>query len=153
MIQPQDDKKKPYQPFKLKSLMLDLDEYLKIFILPQIPSDYKEFRESVREAMAAAWRATFRAAVTTGRERQRNLVTLKVELSMVEVTVREVRDICYRGNQKKKLDKSSAKRFNVLAKKQKDVMMFVWAWAKNEDKRLDSSKTQKTAGLIEKEVV
>ena len=123
-----------YQPFKLKSLMLDLDEYLRIFILPQIPADYKEYRNSMRIVMETAWRAMFKAAVTTGRERQRNLVTLKIEMSMIEVFVREIRDICYRGKEKKKLDKNSEHRFEVLAKKQKEVMMFVWAFSKSTQK-------------------
>ena len=153
MIQPRDDKRKLYEPFKLKSLMLDLDEYLRIFILPQIPVEYKEYRGMTERAMEAAWRAMFHAAITSGRERQRNLVQLKIEISMIEVCLREVRDVCYRGKEKRRLDKKSASRFEKLAKKQKDLMVFVWAWAKNEDKKLDSTKAQKTFGLVEKEAV
>ena len=151
MIQPGDDKKPVHEGFKGKQLMLDLDEYLKIFIIPQIPVEYKEIRGSLERAMEAAWHALFKAAVTTKRERQRNLVALKVELSVVEIYIREVKDICYRGKEKRRLDKNSSSRFTKLAKKESDLMGFVWAWAKSEDKKLDSSKTEKTAGLIEKE--
>ena len=151
MIQRRDDKKLEYQPFKIKAAMLDMDEYLRIFILPQIPAEYKDYRDSIRMAMEAAWRAMYHAAITARRERQHQLILLKIELAMVETYLKEIRDVCYRGKEKRRLDNNSVRRFEICAKKQKDVMNIVWAWAKNEDAKMDSSKTQKTAGLIEKE--
>ena len=151
MIQRRDDKKLEYQPFKIKAAMLDMDEYLRIFILPQIPTEYRDYRDNIRMAMDAAWRAMYHAAVTIRRERQHQLILLKIELAMIETYLKEIRDVCYRGKEKRRLDNNSARRFEICAKKQKDVMNIVWAWAKNEDAKMDSSKTQKTAGLIEKE--
>ena len=153
MIQPRDDTKPKHEPFKIRSDMLALDEYLKIFILPQVPAEYKEFRDEMRVAMGQSWRALLSAAVTTGRTRQKHLVDLKVNMALVEVYLHEVRDVCYRGKEKRKLDKNSLRRFENCAKLQKAVMTTVWGWARNEDKKLDSSKTQKTAGLVEKEEV
>lgn len=153
MIQSKDDKKEPHQPFRGKVLMKDMDVYLKVHFLPQLPAEYKEIRTNISAAMDNAWRALFKAATTSARERQRNLVVLKVELSMVENYVQETRDICYRGKAAKNMDANIARRYRVLAKKQSEMMSFVWAWAKNEDAKLDSSKTQKTAGLMEKEEV
>ncbi|MBQ2695627.1 hypothetical protein IJG04_03280 [Candidatus Saccharibacteria bacterium] len=153
MIQKRDDKKPEVKEFKLKILMLQLDEYIRIHIIPQIPADYKEYREAIREAMDRAWRAMYHAAFTTKRERQRNLVELKIELAMVETYMKEIRDVCYRGKEKRRLDKNSAHRFAVCAKYNKEVMSVVWGWAKNEDASLDSSTTQKTAKLVEKEEI
>lgn len=151
MLQKRDDKKPEYQPFKIRAAMLDLDEYLRIFILPQIPVEYKDYRADLREAMAGAWRAMLMAAATVKRERQKHLVTMKMELAMVEVYLKEVRDVCYRGKEKRRLDNNSARRFDVCAKKQKEVMTILWMWVKNENGRMDASKSQKTVGLIEKE--
>ena len=153
MIQSKDDKKEEYKPFKIRSTMLDLDEYLRIFIIPQIPADYKEYREALRVAMDSAWRAMYFAVMTAGRERQHHLVELKVELAIIETYLREIRDVCYRGKAKRKLDTISARRFDVCAGKQSEVMKILWGWIKNENKKLDSKKTQKTAGLIESEGV
>ncbi|MBR3322093.1 hypothetical protein IKG05_00390 [Candidatus Saccharibacteria bacterium] len=141
-----------YEPFKIRQLLMDLDEYLRIFILPQIPAEYKEYREEIREAMNQAWRALYRAGFTMKRERQKRLIDLKVELAMAETYLKEVRDVCYRGKERKKLDKVSVRRFEICAGKQKAVMNMLWGWITNEDKKLDSSRTEKTVGLVEEEV-
>lgn len=151
MIQKKDDKKKAYEPFKLRVTMLDLDKYLRIFIIPQVPAEYKEFREELRHTMDAAWRMMYYAALTKGRERQRRLMDLKIELMMVEVYLVEIREICFRGKLKKKLNGISARRFEIAAKKQRAVMEIIWAWVKNEEKSAASARTQKTAGLVETE--
>ena len=153
MIQKRDDKKPVYEPFKIKSAMLDLDEYLRIFIIPQIPSGFKEYREVMRTTMDKAWHAMYLAAMTSGRERQRRLVEFKIELAMIETYLREIRDVCYRGKEKRKLDNNSARRFEICGAKQKEVMNIVWAWVKNENKKMDAAKTEKTAGLVEREEV
>ena len=141
-----------YEPFKIRQLLMDLDEYLRIFILPQIPAEYKEYREEIREAMNQAWRALYRAGFTMKRERQKRLIDLKVEVAMAETYLKEVRDVCYRGKERKKLDKVSVRRFEICAGKQKAVMNMLWGWITNEDKKLDSSRTEKTVGLVEEEV-
>ena len=133
--------------------MLDLDEYLRVFIIPQIPAGFKEYRDALRQTMDLAWRALYHAAMTIKRERQHQLVELKIELSMVETYLKEIRDVCYRGKEKRKLDRNSERRFEVCAEKQKELMKMVWAWTKNEDSKMNTSKTQKTAGLVEKEEI
>lgn len=148
MIQTKDDKKKEYEPFKIRSALLALDEYLRIFIIPQIPAGHKEYREALRDAMDRAWRAMYRAVMTSKRERQHSLLELKIELVMVETYLREIRDVCYRGREKRRLDALSARRFDVCAGKQAEVMKIVWGWIKNEDKKLDTLKSQKTTGLM-----
>lgn len=153
MIQQHDYKKPDYEPFKIRAAMLDLDEYLRIFIIPQIPAGFSDYREVMRNAMDAAWHAMYHAAITSRRERQHQLVMLKIELAMIETYLKEIRDVCYRGKEKRRLDNNSARRFEICANKQKAVMNIVWAWAKNEDKILDSTKTQKTVGLVEREIV
>lgn len=153
MIQRKDDKKPEVKEFRLKVLMLQLDEYIRIHIIPQIPADYKEYREAIREAMDRAWRAMYHAAFTSRRERQRNLVELKIELAMVETYMKEIRDVCYRGKEKRRLGKNSMRRFEICARHNRDVMAVVWGWAKNEDALLDSSTTQKTVRLVEKEKI
>ena len=142
-----------YEPFKMRQLMMDLDEYLRIFILPQIPAEYKEYREEIRGAVDKAWRAIYYAGFTSRRERQRRLLEVKVELAMVETYLREVRDVCYRKKEKKRLDKISARRFEVCAEKQKAVTRMLWGWIANEDKKLDSMRTEKTVGLAEREEI
>lgn len=151
MIQKQDDKKPEYKPFKLRVEMTELDNYLRVFILPQIPAGFAEYRDSVRATMDKAWRELFRAAGTRKRVRQNHLVELKVELSMLDVYLQGIREVCYRGKEKKRLDKNSERRFEVCATKMHKVMNLVWAWAKNEDKKMDTEKSDKTVGLIEKE--
>lgn len=153
MIQQRDYKKPEYEPFKIRAAMLDLDEYLRIFIIPQIPAGFSDYREVMRNTMDAAWHAMYHAAITSRRERQHQLIMLKIELAMIETYLKEIRDVCYRGKEKRRLDNNSARRFEICAGKQKAVMNIVWAWAKNEDKLLDSSKTQKTAGLVEQEAI
>lgn len=149
MIQKKDDKKKAYEPFKLKAAMLDLDKYLRIFIIPQVPAEYKGFRDELRHTMDTAWRMMYYAALTRGRERQRRLLDLKIELMMVEIYLTEIREICFRGKLKKKLSGISARRFEIAAKKKRAVMEIIWAWVKNEEDNLASAQTQKTAGLAE----
>lgn len=153
MIQQRDYKKPDYEPFKIRAAMLELDEYLRIFIIPQIPAGFSDYREVMCNTMDAAWHAMYHAAITSRRERQHQLVMLKIELAMIETYLKEIRDVCYRGKEKRRLDNNSARRFEVCANKQKAVMSIVWAWAKNEDKLLDSTKTQKTVGLVEREII
>ncbi|MBR3056237.1 hypothetical protein IKG64_03010 [Candidatus Saccharibacteria bacterium] len=153
MIQKRDDKKPDHEPFKMRSLMLDLDEYLRIFIIPQIPAGFSDYREVMRTTMGRAWRAMYHAAMTVRRERQHHLMDLKIELAMVETYLKEIRDVCYRGKEKRKLDATSARRFEICAEKQKAVMSYVWAWVKNEDKKMPVAGSQKTAGLVEKELI
>ena len=153
MIQTRDDKKEDFQPFKMKQVMIDLDEYLMIFILPQIPAEFKDYRESLRRTMDKAWRAMYHAAFTAKRERQRQLVLMKIEMAMVEVYLQEVREICYRGKEKRRLDKMSARRFEVCAKKHREVMDVLWGWITNEDKKLNTAKSEKTVGLVEREEI
>ena len=150
VVQRKDDKKKKtYEPFKLRSLLIDLDEYMRIFILPQIPVEHKEFREIIKPAMDKVWHEAYFAAQTTARVRQNHLMALKVELMVIDVYLQEVRDVCYRG--KKKLDKASERRFEVCARKQAAVMELIWAWIKNEDAKLSTKNSQKTTGLVEGE--
>ena len=150
VVQRKDDKKKKiYEPFKIRYLMLDLDEYMRVFILPQIPAEYKDFRGIIKSAMDKAWHEVYYAAQTTARVRQNHLMALKVELMVMEVYLQEVRDVCYRG--KKKLDNTSARRFEVCARKQAAVMELVWAWIHNEDAKMPVKKSQKVAGLTEGE--
>ena len=150
MIQKSDDKKPVFQPFKMKVAMLQLDEYLRIFIIPQIPAGFSEYREALRVTMDRAWHAMYYASLTTRRERQHRLIELKIEMAMVETYLKEIRDVCYRGKEKKKLDAKSARRFEICADKQKEVMNIVWAWVKNETKKL-AANTSGTTGLNEKE--
>ena len=150
MLQKRDDKKPDYEPFKIRSLMLDLDEYLRIFIIPQIPSGFAEYRDAMRETMDRAWRAMYHAAMTSGRQRQQRLVELRIEMAMIETYLKEIRDVCYRGKEKRRLDNNSARRFEICANKQKAVMNLVWAWVKNENKKLDAGRSEKTRGLIER---
>lgn len=151
MIQPRDDKKEQPKEFKLKSLMLELDEYMRIFITPQIPAEFADMREGVRRTTDAAWHELYHAAMTSKRVRQSHLVNLRVEMAVLETYLQEIRDICYRGKEKRKLDKQSERRFEICAKKLYKVMNFIWGWAKNESKELDPAKSQKTVGLVEKE--
>lgn len=153
MLQRRDDKKPENEPFKIRSLLLDLDEYLRIFILPQIPAGFADYRDEIKKAMDNAWREMYRAALTARRERQRHLLELKIELAMVEMYLKQIRDVCYRGKEKRKLDDSSARRFKVCAEKQKAVTSFLWGWVKNENKKLDASRTEKTIGLVEQEEI
>ena len=51
MIQKRDDKKKAYEPFKIRVAMMELDKYLRIFIIPQIPAEYKDYREVIRQSI------------------------------------------------------------------------------------------------------
>ncbi len=138
-------------PLKIRSDMLAMDEYMRVFILPQIPSGYKEYRDALRETTDKAWRELYYALFTSKRERQRHLLALKVEMSLIEVYLREVRDVCYRGKEKKRLDQNSAKRFEVMASNYKAVMDIVWAWIKNENDRMPTENTQRLAGLTETE--
>ena len=84
MIQQRDYKKPDYEPFKIRAAMLELDEYLRIFIIPQIPAGFSDYREVMRNTMDAAWHAMYHAAITSRRERQHQLVMLKIELAMIE---------------------------------------------------------------------
>lgn len=138
-----------YEPFKIKAAMLDLDEYLRIFIMPQIPAGFADFRGSMRESLERSWRALYMASSTAGRERQKRLLEFKVEMAMIETYLKEIRDVCYRGKEKRKLDQNSARRFAVCAEKQKVLMDLVWGWISNEHKKMNSQKTQKTAGLVD----
>ena len=138
-------------PLKIRSDMLAMDEYMRVFILPQIPSGYKEYRDALRETTDKAWRELYYALFTSKRERQRHLLALKVEMSLIEVYLREVRDVCYRGKEKKRLDQNSAKRFEVMASNHKAVMDIVWAWIKNENDRMPTENMQRLAGLTETE--
>lgn len=131
--------------------MLDLDEYLRIFIIPQIPAGFADYREVMRMTMDKAWHAMYNAAFTAGRQRQQQLLLLKIEMAMIETYIKEIRDVCYRGKEKKRLDAISARRFEVCATKHKAVMEIVWAWATNEVSKLDVAKSQKTVGLVERE--
>ncbi len=151
MIQKQNDKKEPVKEFKLKSLMIDFDEYLKIHILSQIPAGHADMREDIKRAMDAAWSEVFFAAGTTKRPRQNHLLALRVNMAKVEVYLQEIRDVCYRGKEKRKLDKNSERRFEICAKKYLIVMNFVWGWIKNENRALEAAKSAGTAGLVEKE--
>ena len=153
MIQKRDDKKQDYEPFKIRALMLELDEYLRIFIIPQIPAGFKDYREMMQIAMDRAWHALYYASMTSRRERQRKLVDLKVELAMVEIYLKEIRDVCYRGKEKRKLDKNSERRFRICAEKQSAVMKMVWAWIKNENTKMNVGGSEKTALLLEREEV
>lgn len=85
--------------------MLDLDEYLRVFIIPQIPAGFTEYREVMRGTMDAAWHAMYHAAMTLRRERQHQLVILKIELAMIETCLKEVRDVYYRGKEKRRSNK------------------------------------------------
>lgn len=150
VVQRRDDKKdKKYEPFKIKSTMLELDEYMIIFILPQIPAGFAVFRDNLREAMGNAWRLMYMASSTSGRERQKRLTEMKVEMAMVDTYLKEVRDVCFRGKEKRKLDGKSERRFEICAQKQRAVVELIWGWIENEHKKLDSSKTQKTAGMMD----
>ena len=140
---------KTYEPFKLKATMLAFDEYLRIFIIPQIPAGFAEYRASIRNSIEKAWRELYMASFTTGRERQRRLLEFKIEMAMIETFMKEIRDVCYRGKEKRKLDDKSARRFEVCAEKQRAVMEIVWGWIQNEHEKNDSRKTQKTAGLTD----
>lgn len=128
---------------------MELDKYLRIFILPQIPAEYKEFREEIRQTMDVAWHKMYHAALTKDRERQRRLLELKVEMMMLNVYLEEVREVCYRGRARRQLDKASARRFAVCADRQRDVMEIIWGWIENESKKMDPARSQKTAGLKE----
>ncbi|MDO4526614.1 MAG: hypothetical protein Q4B87_00790 [Candidatus Saccharibacteria bacterium] len=140
-------------PLKIRSLMLDLDEYLQIFILPQIPSEYKDYREMIQGAMNSGWHEMYRALLTQKRERQKHILATKIEMAMVEVYLREIRDVCYRGKAGKKLDQNARKRFEIVANKHREVMNIIWAWAKNEDRKMSTDNIEKLAGLVEKEPV
>lgn len=153
MIQKRDDKKRAYEPFKIRVAMMELDKYLRVFIIPQIPAEYKEYREVLRQAMDKAWHMMYLAALTKDRERQRRLLDLKVEMMIVNVYLEEIREVCYRGKAKRQLNKALARRFQVCAERQKDVMEIIWGWVENESKKLDPARTQKTAGLKESEEV
>ena len=143
--------KQTYTPFKVRVTMMELDQYLRIFIIPQIPAEYIEYREVIRQVMDRAWHAMYYAALTEKRERQKRLLELKIELMMVNVYLEEIRAVCYRGKMKKKLDAATARRFRVCAKRQRAVMEIVWGWIENEAKKMDPGKAQATAGLVEKE--
>lgn len=151
MIQKQNDKKEPVREFKLRSLMIDFDEYIKVFILPQIPAGFADLRGDIRNSLDAAWSEVFLAAGTTKRPRQAHLLALRVHLAKVEVYLQEIRDICYRGKEKRKLDGNSMRRFEICAKKYSEVMELVWGWIKNENRALNATKSAGTAGLVEKE--
>lgn len=148
------DKHKPktHEPFKMRSVFLDLDEYLKVFILPQIPSEYRDFRDSVKDVSEKMWREMYLASFTSGRERQRHLLLLKVELVMIDTYLKEIRDICYRGKAKKRLDAHSARRFEVFSKKYKDAINILWAWSKNEEKKKTTAGIEKVSGLLQGEM-
>lgn len=100
MIQQHDYKKPEYEPFKIRAAMLDLDEYLRIFIIPQIPAGFSDYREVMRSTMDAAWHAMYHAAITSRRERQHQLVMLKIELAMIDLFKRNSR--CVLSWQRKK---------------------------------------------------
>lgn len=153
MIQKYEDKKKEHDGFKLRSLMLDFDEYLRIFVLPQIPAGFKDYRDEIRDCMDTAWHKMYFAALTTRRERQKHILEYKIEMAMVEVYLREIRDVCYRGKEGRKLDAQAVRRFDVLAQKHKEIMNIVWAWAKKENEKMESSKIEKVSGLVEKEEI
>lgn len=55
-------------------------------------------------------------------------------MAKVEVYLQEIRDVCYRGKEKRKLDKNSERRFEICAKKYLTVMNFVWGWIKSENR-------------------
>ena len=143
--------KRDYEPFKIRATMMELDKYLRVFIIPQIPAEYKEYREAMRQVMDKAWHAMYHAALTEKRERQKHLLELKIELMMISVYLEEIREVCYRGKMKKKLDATTTRRFEICAKRQHDVMEIVWGWIENEATKMDPSRAQSTAGLIEKE--
>lgn len=148
-----DDKTPNGDPLKIRSLMLDLDEYLQVFILPQIPSEYKDFREMIQGAMSNGWHEMYRALLTRKRERQKHILAMKIEMAMVEVYLKEIRDVCYRGKAGKKLDQNARRRFETVANKHRGVMSIIWAWAKNEDEKMSTENIEKLAGLVEKEPV
>ena len=152
MIQPHDDKKKVHEPFKLRGLMLEFDEYLRVFIIPQIPREYADIRNDIRAAMNTAWREVFFSAATVKRQRRHHLTALRVELAMVETYLTEVRDICYRGKNKRTLDQNSMRRFDVCATRFRTVMDFVWKWIKNEESRV-SSESEEAKAIQETEEI
>ncbi len=117
MIQQRDYRKPEYEPFKIRAAMLDLDEYLRIFIIPQIPAGFSDYREVMRNTMDAARHAMYRAAITSRRERQHRLVLLKIELAMTETYLKEIREVCYRSKEKRRLDNNLARRFEICASK------------------------------------
>lgn len=151
MIQAKDDKKKENEEFKLRTLLLDFDIYMRIYVVPQIPAGFNDYRTMFWRTMDKAWHELYHAALTRGRERQKHIMALKIEMAVVEVYLKEVRDICYRGKEKKNLTESVARRYEVLAAKHKAVMSVIWGWAQNENKKMAAEKNQKTAGLVEKE--
>lgn len=155
MIQPRDDKKNKdaHGSLRIRQVMMDLDIYLRVFIIPQIPAEYKEFREEMRETMNRAWHEMYLALQTSKRERQKSILKMKVEMAMVETYLHEIREVCYRGKAKKKLDKNSARRFEVAGQKEKEVMHILWGWAKNEDRKMDTSKNSSVSGLVDEEEV
>lgn len=86
VVQRKDDKKKKtHEPFKIRSLMLDYDKYMRIYILPQIPAEYKDFRETIKTAIDKVWHELYFAAQTTARVRQNHLIALKIESMVIEV--------------------------------------------------------------------
>lgn len=145
MIQSKDDKKKVHEPFKLKSLMLEFDEYVRIFIIPQIPKERMEYREAMRDTLDKIWHEIFFSAGTTDRARRHHLLALRVELAVFEVYFTEIREVCYRGKGHKMLDTGAARRFEVCSSKMHAVMNFVWSWIKNEGKRTDNRSNEAKA--------
>lgn len=114
---------------------MDMDVYLMRYVLPQVPREHQEFRMSVRQAMHDALFRLYMAATTSGRTRQTHLVGLKTELALVEVYVEEIREVCYKGKMRERFTPTVAKRFEVLAGKQKEAMGMVWGWIKNEEEK------------------
>lgn len=135
--------------FKIRAAMLALDEYLRIYILPQIPAEYKDYRDIINQSLNKAWHAIYHAALTEKRERQKKLLELKIELMIINAYLEEILHVCYRGKMRRNLNKNAMHRFEVCAKKQKDVMAIVWGWLENEAKKMDPKRSQSTSGLTE----
>ena len=147
--QPTKSKPQKEDKLKIRTVTFELETYLRVFILPQVPADYKEFRDIINNRMIEVWHELYLALSTQKRERQRHLLLLKVELATMETYVEEIRKVCYRGKAANKLDQNSKKRFGIFANKYKEVMSIVWGWIKNEERKNPSGKIEKLAGLAE----
>ncbi len=134
-------------PFRLRYAMIELDEYLRVFIIPQIPAEYKEYRDVLRQAMDRAWHLMYYAALTEKRERQKRLLEYKVEMIMVSVYLQEIRDVCYRGKMQRNFNKATENRFRICAERHRRVMEILWSWIDKESKKMNPLNSQKTTGL------
>ncbi|MBQ3445464.1 hypothetical protein IJG29_01915 [Candidatus Saccharibacteria bacterium] len=152
MIQKRDDKKPKSKELDITRKMRELDEYMRIFILPQIPQEQKEFRDRISVALDETTRAIHYAVLSQRHTRLKYLMSVRVELAMVEFVMTEIRDVCYRGKEKRRLDANSAKRFAKAAKLKSEVLNIVWGWYKNENKLLEGEKSKsKVVAAPEKE--